>query len=116
MSVSKRSYLSSIRNIFLERWTHLPFILISSLLMTSGSGKPKWNQRPIQSRDNSHDELAAEASAKNKREIIIIALTGKCQFKIQWENSVGDNSRNSHFTLSSFALLNEANFSCTKTK
>ena len=47
------TYLSSIRNIFFERCTHLPFRLISSALMTSGSLKPKWNQRPIQFRDSS---------------------------------------------------------------
>jgi hypothetical protein len=50
----------------LERWTHLPFRLISSELMTSGSLNPKWNQRPIQFEDSSHDPAASE-KAENMR-------------------------------------------------
>ena len=81
--------------------------------MTSGSGKPKWNQRPIQSRDNSHDELE-EASAKNKREIIIIANNKQVMSRYN-----GKKCKIIHETLISHSFelrVNEANFSCTKAK
>ena len=35
--------------------------------MTSGSLNPKWNQRPIQFEDSSHDPAASEKKTENMR-------------------------------------------------